>query len=368
MEETPTRAVQKFLKVLCLRRDDFRCLATGIPEKSAVKAGLVPLDPLRYACDTELTHIIPFAIGHGEDRDQVCQNLLLQSYKCWPTAGLQGVSDLEHSQKVLSANWPWSPGHHWPVKSHDLGSGSPSSIRPLWYCFWGDCMFSQHIFFWVRNKDDRHADILQGANPNEYFILTFEPDLIQMYLPRPDVYGNRKITFQQHSDAPLPSREALEVHCALAKILHASGMSERIDKIIQEREELKCLANDGSSDAKTLLFAFWASDSLFCLLTVIWKPASIAVRFLFLFFFFFPFKLKPSCMNLICSAWWNLAKNPFPVNTIITNWHAISYFPLAGVSLLRLVPSCLVSMVHWYVFQYMQVSQIWILWIEDQKP
>lgn len=82
MEETPTRAVQKFLKVLCLRRDDFRCLATGIPEKSAVKAGLVPLDPLRYACDTELTHIIPFAIGHGEDRDQVCQNLLVQSYKC----------------------------------------------------------------------------------------------------------------------------------------------------------------------------------------------------------------------------------------------------------------------------------------------
>ena len=74
-----------------------------------------------------------------------------------------------------------------------------------------------------------------------------------MYLPRPDVYGNRKITFQQHSDAPLPSREALEVHCALAKILHASGMSERIDKIIQGREELKCLANDGSSDAKTLL-------------------------------------------------------------------------------------------------------------------
>ena len=205
-------------------------------------------------------------------------------------------------------------------------------------------VLSTYFFFlWVRNKDDRHADILQGANPNEYFILTFEPDLIQMYLPRPDVYGNRKITFQQHSDAPLPSREALEVHCALAKILHASGMSERIDKIIQGREELKCLANDGSSDAKTLLFAFWASDSLFCLLTVIWKPASIPVRFLFLSFFFFSFKLKPSCMNLICSSWCNLAKNPFPVNTIITNWHAISYFPLAGVSLLRLVPSCLVS-------------------------
>lgn len=115
---------------------------------------------------------------------------------------------------------------------------------------------SLNIYFWVRNKEDRHADILQEANPNEYFILAFEPDLIQMYLPRPDVYGNRKITFQQLSDAPLPSREALEVHCTLAKILHASGMSEHIDKIIQEREELKCLANDGSSDAKTLLFAF----------------------------------------------------------------------------------------------------------------
>lgn len=115
---------------------------------------------------------------------------------------------------------------------------------------------SLNIYFWGRNKEDRQADILQGANPNEYFILTFEPDVIQTYFPRPDVYGNRKITFQQHSDAPLPSREALEVHCALAKILHGSGMSERIDKIIQQREELKCLANDGSSDAKTLLFAF----------------------------------------------------------------------------------------------------------------
>lgn len=93
-------------------------------------------------------------------------------------------------------------------------------------------------------------------NLNEYFILTFEPGVIQAYLPRPDVYGIRKITFQQHSDAALPSPEVLGVHCALAKILHASGMSERIDKIIQEREELKCLVNDGSSDAKTLLFAF----------------------------------------------------------------------------------------------------------------
>lgn len=95
-----------------------------------------------------------------------------------------------------------------------------------------------------------------GVNPNEYYILTFEPGVIQSYLPRPDVYGIRKDTFQQHSDAALLSPEVLEVHCALAKILHASGMSERIDKIIREREELKCLANDGSSDAKTLLFAF----------------------------------------------------------------------------------------------------------------
>lgn len=81
MGETPTRAVQKLLKVICLRRDGFRCLATGLPEIKAVKAGLVSANPSQYPCDTELAHVIPFSIGHWENREQVCQNLLLQSYK-----------------------------------------------------------------------------------------------------------------------------------------------------------------------------------------------------------------------------------------------------------------------------------------------
>lgn len=81
MGETPTRTVQKLLKMICLRRDGFRCQATGLPEVNAVKAGLVSVDPSPYPCDTELAHVIPFSIGHWEDRDQVCQNIPLQPYK-----------------------------------------------------------------------------------------------------------------------------------------------------------------------------------------------------------------------------------------------------------------------------------------------
>lgn len=111
MGVTPAEAVQKLLRMICLRWDGFRCVATGLLELNAVKAGLVSANPSQYPCDNELAHVIPFSIGHWEDRKQVRQNLLLQYYKYWLTAGLQSVSDLDHSQKVLSACRPWSPGH-----------------------------------------------------------------------------------------------------------------------------------------------------------------------------------------------------------------------------------------------------------------
>lgn len=41
--------------------------------------------------------------------------------------------------------------------------------------------------------------------------------------------------FESHNDVSLPSRNLLQTHAALAKILHASGMGEHIYKVMEER-------------------------------------------------------------------------------------------------------------------------------------
>jgi len=75
-------------------------------------------------------------------------------------------------------------------------------------------------------------------------------------LPPPNARGDRIVRFEKHADVELPSRVLLETHAALAKILHASGMAEYIDRIMEEREEIRCLESDGSTDIQRHLFAF----------------------------------------------------------------------------------------------------------------
>lgn len=45
------------------------------------------------------------------------------------------------------------------------------------------------------------------------------------------------------------------MHFRIAKILDASGKGEEIDRILQGREEITCLASDGSTDVEKLLAA-----------------------------------------------------------------------------------------------------------------
>lgn len=63
-----------------------------------------------------------------------------------------------------------------------------------------------------------------------------------------------------HHGGPLelPSSILLATHAAIAQILHASGMAEVIDRVLQDAEEIKCLASDGSTDVQILLPALLA--------------------------------------------------------------------------------------------------------------
>ncbi|EFQ99939.1 hypothetical protein MGYG_02946 [Nannizzia gypsea CBS 118893] len=53
----------------------------------------------------------------------------------------------------------------------------------------------------------------------------------------------------------LPSPELLGTHTALAKILHTSGMAESIDKLMEDCDEIVCMANNGSTNFGDILSA-----------------------------------------------------------------------------------------------------------------
>ena len=51
----------------------------------------------------------------------------------------------------------------------------------------------------------------------------------------------------------LPSCVLLSTHAAVAKILHVSGMAEVIDQALEDIEDIKCFASDGSTDLQFVL-------------------------------------------------------------------------------------------------------------------
>ena len=94
---------------------------------------------------------------------------------------------------------------------------------------------------------------MQGT-PNRYFVKRYRrfPTVCEAYLPN-DGY----VTFTAHDGRyPLPDEKLLAVHAAVAAILHASGMTEVIERILKDRYETPCLAADGSTPIGTLLMAF----------------------------------------------------------------------------------------------------------------
>ncbi|KDQ10605.1 hypothetical protein BOTBODRAFT_163721 [Botryobasidium botryosum FD-172 SS1] len=62
------------------------------------------------------------------------------------------------------------------------------------------------------------------------------------------VADRTKIVFTtDRPDVPLPNPHYLAVHAACAKVVHASGVAEVIDKVLRGLEDLPVLSNDGSS-------------------------------------------------------------------------------------------------------------------------
>jgi hypothetical protein len=69
-----------------------------------------------------------------------------------------------------------------------------------------------------------------------------------------DVLDGTKITLRTAIPGmKVPSARFLAIHAACAKIIHASGMAEVIDKVLEEREKVRVLSEDGSGYGYRLL-------------------------------------------------------------------------------------------------------------------
>ncbi|KZF21946.1 hypothetical protein L228DRAFT_247558 [Xylona heveae TC161] len=213
--ESPSRIEQRKLKAMCLERDNFQCMLTGFSD------ALADDDKKREGMtgDLELAHILPFSISqwkNTKEHHEIAQ-IWTTLKRCFPQISL-GPSDINRPINAMT------------------------------------------LFESVHSAFGRCAIALEPTEvDNEYQILilgkTF-PTFLNYFLPKPNDHGHRLIKFTQHSDVELPSRSLLLMHASLAKILHASGMSERIDKVLQDREDIGCLATDGSTRVDELLFAF----------------------------------------------------------------------------------------------------------------
>jgi hypothetical protein len=70
---------------------------------------------------------------------------------------------------------------------------------------------------------------------------------VQIPLPRTVVFN----WYDQRYD--LPSPELLKVHAIVARIFHASGAGEQINKALYDLERHRMLANDGITDISSIL-------------------------------------------------------------------------------------------------------------------
>ncbi|KAJ1299318.1 hypothetical protein OPQ81_000001 [Rhizoctonia solani] len=185
------------MKNLALRRDNYRSVLSGLVDDISIQAGLVP--DTEFASFTQAAHIIPFSFGSNPEQAVV-----------WTV--LEHFSGMNVAMDLCEQN-----------------INRLSNILTL-------TMHEHQIF-------GRLSGWLEAVPDQGH---TYRMCSQRRYLEFPQ---GKVVTFTTtRSEYDLPDPRFIAIHAACAKVLHASGMAEFIDRIIRDLEELKVLAEDGSSD------------------------------------------------------------------------------------------------------------------------
>ncbi|KAJ9262245.1 hypothetical protein DTO195F2_3632 [Paecilomyces variotii] len=212
--------VQSALKRTCLARDRYRCVITGevdpsgIPELPEEEKSKIVWGP------TQCAHIIPYSIA-PQGKEGIIETWQLQRVsKIWAFIfryfpSVRSVLDPRRSGQV-----------NMPRNAMTISSG----LHPV---FGGFDLALEHI------------------ESTRYRIKTFWTlvSTWDQHLPE-----SRIIDLQPANKTEAPSQILLTVHCAIANVLHASGMEEEIDADLErDEDELETLAEDGSTNLEEVI-------------------------------------------------------------------------------------------------------------------
>lgn len=195
------------IKAKCLARDGSRCVLTGyFDEVTLDKRSTQP------SALTECVHIIPFSLA------------------TWSTAAEA------HGKDIIWTNLI----RHFPIiRSINFSRDNINDTKnAMTMCRFLHSHFGRFDFSFEAT-----------SQPHRYRIQNYKPRVRHLNLPRTVTF----ISYDQRYE--LPSAELLNVHAIIARIFHASGAGENIEKALRDLGEYRMLAKDGSTDISSMLAA-----------------------------------------------------------------------------------------------------------------
>ncbi|KAI9769520.1 MAG: hypothetical protein M1840_003997 [Geoglossum simile] len=212
---TPQRRDQTKLKFDCLARDGNRCLLTRAYDVN--KADEILSDEERRNTTTLMTeaaHIMPFSLAAFDEPDRRYKAIVWEAiYRMFPDIRSFSPDDINDPRNALT-----------------MYAGLHSEFGKLELCF------------------------EPTTTSNRYRIKTYRK-FSSFYTPH--LPSDGFVTFTAHDGRyPLPDPKLLSVHASVGAVLHASGIAEYIERILGDRDELRCLAHNGSTQIGVLMMAF----------------------------------------------------------------------------------------------------------------
>jgi len=162
---------------------------------------------------TQAVHIVPFSLGHFRENERASIAATWDAiYRMFPDLRSRinfGANDINDTRNVMTMD-------------RDLHAN------------FGEF----HFCFLATERPNRYRIKRYRVTPASAFLL---PEYVEL-------------TTHSGSD-PLPSPELLRLHAAVAQVLHASGLARFIDDVHEDRDMIRCLAEDGSTPISRLLLA-----------------------------------------------------------------------------------------------------------------
>ncbi|KIM32602.1 hypothetical protein M408DRAFT_326385 [Serendipita vermifera MAFF 305830] len=196
---------QAYLKKHTLARDNYTCLATGRVDYQVFDVIPNFVADLSKLDVTQACHIIPFSLNDFDTKDQ---------------------SDVDQKTAIWTALQAFCGKDISALRG--VGINSLDNVMTL-------CPMAHKFFGELQLAFEAVPD-----TANKYKLLTFGKVAPRLGFPE-------TVTLKSNTSAPVPSPFYLALHCAICKVLWASGRAEALEALLEEWEDTTVLAKDGSS-------------------------------------------------------------------------------------------------------------------------